>query len=203
MAAGILKSGKFFTSLYWNHIVHPLKKVTSISLVAILLLNVMGYYGVFVGLQYQNDMVMTRQLDSDQYDESRVVTLKIPITVAYVGDDHDFKRVTGKFEYDGEYYRLIKQKYAHDTLTIVCFRDIRDKRIQQGLSKYVKTFSDTPGEQNQNYKLSVSFIKDYIAANFSIQTITAGWEKALVSNTANGNLTPTFIPSITHPPERA
>jgi hypothetical protein len=163
----------------------------------------MGYYGVFLGLQYQNDVAMTRQLDSDQYDESQAVTFRIPLSVAYVGDDQDFKRVTGKFEHNGEFFRLVKQKYANDTLTIVCVRDAKDKRIQQELSKYVKTFSDTPAEQGQNSKLSVSFIKDYIAGNFSIQAITVGWQMDVINNSVDANFIPTFTASILHPPERA
>lgn len=181
---------------------NPVKKVSSILLVAILLLNVMGYYGVFVGLQYQNDVAMTRQLDSNQYDESQAVTFTIPLSVAYVNDDADFKRVDGKFEHNGGFYRLVKQKYANDTLIIICVRDSQDTRIQQELSKYVKTFSDAPVEKNQNSKTSASFIKDYIAGNFSIQTVTAGWQADMMNIAVSTNLIPSFTSSIIHPPER-
>jgi hypothetical protein len=163
----------------------------------------MGYYGVFLGLQYQNDVAMTRQLDADQYDEGQAVTFKIPLTVAYVNDDVDFKRVAGKFEHKGEFYRLVKQKYSNDTLTVVCVRDTQDKRIHQELTKYVKSFSDAPAEKSHNSKLSVSFIKEYIAADFRIEAVSSGWQKVINNNTASANLASSFTSSIIHPPERA
>ncbi|MGC1242913.1 MAG: hypothetical protein WA874_15090 [Chryseosolibacter sp.] len=58
-----------------------MKKPFPIVLIAILLLNVMGYYGIFPGLQYQNDVAMKKRLDSDRYNESHTNTISIPLSV--------------------------------------------------------------------------------------------------------------------------
>jgi hypothetical protein len=180
-----------------------LRKLFSIAFVAILLLNVMGYYGVFLGMQYQNDRAMLKVLDADQYDDSQTLTLKIPVSIPYLADNEDFERVDGKFEHQGSHYRLIKQKYSNDTLTIICVRDQKIERMNQALSTYVKTFRENSADQTQRSKISVSFIKDFIPETFCLLTLTSGWEIDMINYGFDQHLTPTFTASVIHPPERA
>jgi hypothetical protein len=161
----------------------------------------MGYYVVFLGLQYKNDIAMIQKLDRGNYQDSQTVTIKIPITVPYISDSRSFERVDGKFEYNGEFYRLVKQKYAQDTLTIICVKDNHNKRIHQALSSYLKSFSDKPSDENHS-KLVITFIKDYIPQNFALKTFSMGWQVDLVRQSAQQHLIPTFFSSIIHPPER-
>jgi hypothetical protein len=181
---------------------NSLKKVFSFALIAILLMNTLGYYGVFLGLQYQNSVAMSRQLDADVYDESQAVTIQIPLSVPYMYNDADFKRAEGLFQYEGEFYRLIKQKYANDVLTVIAIRDSETKRINQAMSDYVMTFADS-GDDNQGTELTVSFIKDYISHSFAIVSISIGWQKDVSTDNYASNLIPTFTASVIHPPERA
>jgi hypothetical protein len=180
-----------------------LKKLFSIALIALLLFNMMGYYGLFVGLQYKNDVSMAEKFDADTYEASQAVTLRIPLTVAYMPDERDFRRVDGTFEYRGEFYRLVKQKYAHDTLTVVCIKDNEHKRMHNALADYVKTFTDESSGQQNNGKVEISFIKDYIIQSFSMSTSTCGWEAEVIHNTRGNLLLSSFTPSVVHPPERA
>jgi hypothetical protein len=178
-----------------------MKKVLSVALIAVLLMNTMGYYAIFLGLQYKNSVSMAERFDAGNYDESQTVTIEIPITVPYMPADVDFKRVDGIFEYKGEFYRLIKQKYEKETLLVVCVKDTENKRINDAMSDYVMSFTDSGDDQGS--KLIVTFIKDYIPQTFSILTISAGWQKDVVNCSSHDNLIPTFTSSIIHPPERA
>jgi len=162
----------------------------------------MGYYGVFMGLQYQNNVAMTRSIDSNQYEESQTVTIKIPIAVPYMNDNAAFERVDGIFEYKGQYYRLVKQKYQHDTLTVVCIRDVENKRIHEAISSFVKTFTDKAADSHHGAKNTVSFIKDYIVQTFTIKSISGGWQREVETSGHSRHLIPSFIPSVIHPPER-
>ena len=175
----------------------------SYTLVAVLLLNVMGYYGIFIGLQYQNEVAMIKNLDADRYDESETITIKVPIAVPYVAGSGDFERVNGIFEHQGEFFRLVKQKYEHDTLTVVCIRDSQNERIHEALTDFVKTFSDQPADGSENSKITLTFIKDYIPQTFSINSCAAGWNADLLKDNHYTNLIPTFVPSVIHPPERS
>ena len=164
-------------------------------------MNTMGYYAVFLGLQHKNTVALTSAFDANKYDESKAITIKIPMSVPYLADDEDFKRVDGTYQYRGEFYRLIKQKYAQEMLTVVCIKDTENKRISEAITDYVMSFTDTGDDQDVS--LTISFIKDYIPQTFAVQTTAIGWQSDVVENIATNDLIPTFTASVIHPPERA
>jgi hypothetical protein len=193
----------FYFSLSLSINPNDLKRLLAIAFIVILVLNVMGFYGIFLGMQYRNDQAMVKVLDADQYDDSEAITLKIPLVLPYMTDDADFKRVDGKFQHEGEHYRLVKQKFAKDTLTVVCVLDHENKKISQALSNYVKTFSDEGASKNANSETTVSFIKDFLPQTFGLSTVTSGWQLDVIRYGLDSHLIPTFICSVIHPPERS
>jgi len=177
------------------------RKGFSIVFVILLLLNVLGYYGVFMGLRIQNDLSMVQRLDSESYGESETVTLKIPVAIPYAMDDIEFKRVDGKIEHEGEFYRLVKQKLSQDTLTIICIKDNKARKISEAFTSYVKTFTDNQSDHSTS-KISISLTKDYIAQTFELRNISNGWVMDVVKEGHCVNLIPSYFSSIVHPPER-
>jgi hypothetical protein len=178
------------------------KRIVSLGFVAIVLLNTMGYYGVFLGMHYQNDLAMSKALDTNNYDTLNAVTLKVPVSIPYKPDQSDFERVEGQFEHNGELYRMLKQRYANDTLTVVCIRDTEHKKIDLALSDYVKTFTDKPDTKPAG-KVSINFIKDYLPISFQIKSATEGWTLPVTHNSFYKSLISNFSASFVHPPERA
>jgi hypothetical protein len=166
-------------------------------------MNAMGFHLLFVGLEYRNEATSMQKIETERYDHNQTVTIQFPISVPYMPSSATFERVEGKFQYKGEFYRLVKQKYANDTLTIICIRDIETKRIHTALSDYVKTFSDdmTTDQQNKT-SLSFSFSKDYLQSFCSIKHFTAGWQSDVMFDLTSSGLIPAYTASIIHPPER-
>lgn len=179
-----------------------MKKAISFALIAVLLMNTMGYYAIFMGLHFKNNVAMTKRLDANQYDESQAIRLEIPMNAPYLNDDADFERVDGMFTYDGESYRLVKQKYSKDVLTLIVIKDTENKRINDAMSDYAMSFSDNNGDDG-DVNMTVSFIKDYIPQTFSILTTSLGWSTDVYNSINTNDLIPTFTASVIHPPERA
>ena len=180
-----------------------MKQLVSLTLVALLMLNVLGYYALFVGLQYRNDRVMTRMFDAGAYKESDLISIKLPLAVPYLSDNKGFERVDGKFWHEGEVYRLVKRKYAQDTLTVVCVKDHESVRIQDALSDFVKTFADTPVQNKANATLVFSMSKDYLQEFLTLKTLASGWQTEIIQGGACLQLTPSYVASIVHPPNLA
>jgi hypothetical protein len=153
-----------------------MKKIISYLLAALLLLNVMGYYGLILGVKYQHIQSITQRLDQDRYRSDETVTIKVPVAIPYLLDT-EYERVDGEIEYNGEFFRLVKQKFANDTLHIVCIKDNRSKHMKQALAEYVKTFSDQPVNSKSATTLP-SPIKDYIPNDFSLATAALGWSRS-------------------------
>lgn len=162
----------------------------------------MGYYAVFLGVQYHNDLTMGNVLNADQYDPAEAITIKIPVAIPYMVTNTDFERVDGKFNYQGGSYRLVKQKYVNDTLTVVCVRDFENEKIELALANYVKTFSENPGGHQENKKITFSFIKDYLPQSFCMYTSTSGWTTDLLRSDGDLALISSFESSLIQPPER-
>ena len=178
-----------------------LKRFISIAFGLLILLNTMGYYGVFLGLHLKNDIAMSEALDADILDQSNTITLKVAVSIPYMPDQPDFDRVDGQFKHDGQLYRLVKQRYAKDTLTVICVKDIVHKKIDLALSDYVKTFTDNATDTKPSSKTTISFIKDYLPIAFQINSASEGWELGMIRNCNSQSLIPSFIPSIIQPPE--
>lgn len=180
-----------------------LEKTLSWLLITLLLGNVFGYYGVFLGLAYRNDLAMIRALDTESYSEAEAITFKVPIAVPYATNARDYERVNGQFESNGEFFRLVKQKLAQDTLYIVCVKDSENKRIHEALADLVKTFTDRQGTHESSGQPVLAFTKDYMACTVAILCEASGWESGVANARALNMLIPTFSSSIIHPPERA
>jgi hypothetical protein len=142
-----------------------LKKITILALLALLLLNVAGYYGILIMAKLQNQQALHSLFDADQLDEHEVDVIKIPLTLAYPVQDNGYQRVDGIFEYKGEFLRLIKQRIYKDTLFIVVAKDHQEKKIREALTDYVKTFTDMPTDSNGGTRIKFDFIKYYISPN--------------------------------------
>jgi hypothetical protein len=178
------------------------KKVTSILLIVLVLLNVMGYYGVFIGLDYHHDHQLSEKFDTDIYNVKEAITLRIPIAIPYATESADFQRVDGEFEYMGNTYRLVKQRILNDTLYIVCVKDVEGQQIAQALRDYVKTFSGKPADAKSQSKTQITLIKDYIPSSYSIASSSEGWMTVVCNQTLTEVFVNSFFASIVHPPER-
>lgn len=154
-----------------------MKTTIAIFLVVLILFNIMGFYGLLIGLSFKVKHDISKRLDNDQYQAEETITLKVPLSIPYYSGSGEYERVEGEIQHDGEFYRLVKQKMEHDTLYIICIRDHKSKHIKQALADYVKTFTDKPVKSKG--KGQVSFIKDYLPALFSISDGTHGWNRAL------------------------
>jgi hypothetical protein len=155
------------------------KRGLTIVLLVLFLLNVLGYYGIFVGLQFVNEKEMKALFDDDNFLPEEEITIKVPITIPYATDSREFTRVDGEFEHEGEVYRMVKKRYISDTLYIVCVKDNKSKEIKQALNDYVKTFTDKPSSEKGSTKTLQNLIKDYISCSTAIQSEQSGWNKVL------------------------
>lgn len=180
-----------------------MKKPVSILFVVLMLLNVLGYYGVFIGVRYKSTQNLLQRLDAEDYRSGETVTIRVPMSIPYVTGSDEYVRVDGEFAYQGEVYRLVKQRFANDTLYAVCIKDHAGKQIDRALTDYVKTFSDHPADTHSGGKSIPPPLQDYIAQVFSISHATEGWARYVSIRNTMPEFIASYSPSIIHPPERA
>lgn len=147
-----------------------MKKLFSILLLAVFTFNLGGYYIAFKWLQISAHRDFIQKLETESYNESETIELKLAITLPYANQvSNGFKRVDGRFEYEGNVYKLVKQKFEYDTLYIVCVKDYKEKQLISNFKEYAKNTHDTPGSspKKESGRTLKQINKDY-HGDFSI-----------------------------------
>lgn len=178
-----------------------MKRMLSSVLLVVFVLNILGYYGVFMGVRMQLAEQLREKFNTDNYAAADEVTFKIPLTMPYTPDAESFERVDGELVHNGETYRLVKQKFAKDTLHIVCIKDQHSQSIDKALTDYVKTFSDKSSSDKTPSKNLVSFSKDYFSQVIALESHYSGWSISLSWSQVSADK-PTSVPaSVLQPPQ--
>ncbi len=155
-------------------------------LLVLFLFNVGGYYAMFFGFRLQANQEFIEQLNEDTYSSDGSVIIKIHSPLPYQTDWKDYERVNGEFEYNGEFYKLVKQKLERDTLYVVCVKDPKQKQLVDAMADFTKLTNDLPST-SKTTKLLSSFSKEYKSVS-TLQLIEheQGW------CTSTGFFSPSF-----------
>lgn len=143
-----------------------LKKAISYLLLVCFILYNLGYYIVYFTVNFRIEKNWVEKI----YDSKEILNqkiLKIPITLPYTVDDQYFKEINSLFEKDGEYFRIIKQKYANDTLTVVYVADNEKNNLETIIKKWAASMAQE-GQGNSHNVSFNSFVKDYMRPFFAI-----------------------------------
>jgi hypothetical protein len=178
-----------------------MKKTITLFLLVLFLLNIMGYYGLLVGLRSQAGQKWRESVDRETTGGELLI--KVPLAIPYAVDANEYSAVDGEFEHQGEVFRLVKQKLTHDTLYIVCEKDVTSKEINRALADYVKTFSDKPFSAKQSAKNIQPFSKDFYSVATTIQSLHSGFQITIQKlNPLFDFYSFNYQPSISQPPEQ-
>lgn len=122
-----------------------------------------GYYVVFWALRVHADQQITYRLDSNQYDPDESIELRIPVALPYPIYTRGFERVDGRFEHQGEFFKLVKHKFQNDTLYIVCIRDHQTRELVNTMDDYVELTQAMPATNQKAWNFISKLIKDYFS----------------------------------------
>jgi hypothetical protein len=177
-----------------------MKRAIASLLLLMFVLNVFGYYGVFVGVRFHEAQKIRSNFDVGNYRSGSEITFKVPLTLPYATDMNEYERVDGEFHYHGDVYRLVKQKLTRDTLHIVCVKDGQSKRIDKALEDYVRTFTDSPASAKNQSKTTPSVSNDYFSIVITLEKKQMGWEYSLLWPEVSLEKTSSFQRVIVQPP---
>lgn len=178
-----------------------MKRTVSILLLVLFLFNVGGYYFVFWGLRKQVSFELTQQLDKGIYREAETVELKMSIPIPYVGTSDEFSRIKGKFEYNGNFYHLIKQKLENDTLYVVCIPDMKEKNLVSTMTDYAQVTNELPDQSKKVFHFLSKLLKEFRTSTTTSSNITTGWTIGIEHCATIDSTLPAFT-SIASPPPK-
>jgi hypothetical protein len=145
-----------------------LKRVFAIFFLVIFLFQVGGYYIVFLGMQHSAKQALLHRLDADNYAESDLIVLTIPLSLPYPLHGGEFERVDGEFEHQGQQYKVVKQKLDNDTLFIACIRDEKGSMISAAFSDFTKVAHNLPVNSKKAMNVLSKLYKDFKSTEFKM-----------------------------------
>jgi hypothetical protein len=120
-----------------------MKRVVSILLMGIFFFNWYGYRWLSSYLENRADRQLEARLDADKYDESQLLSIKIPSThLTYYNSSDRFERVDGQIEIEGVQYKYVKRRLFNDSVELLCIPNHTAMRLQKSKNDFFKLVND-------------------------------------------------------------
>lgn len=121
----------------------PLKRLAAILLLGILCFNWCGYRLLTSYLSDRADRDLEARLDDNNYDESQLISIKVPSThLTYYNSSDKFERVDGRIEIGGVQYKYVKRRLFNDSVEVLCIPNQTGMNIQTAKNDFYKLVND-------------------------------------------------------------
>lgn len=127
--------------------------MAAILLMGILFFNWYGYRLLTAWLEVRADRQLEARLDDNSYDESQLVSIKVPSTrLSYYNSSSQFERVDGQIEVGGVRYKYVKRRLYNDSLELLCIPNHTAMRLADVKNEIFKGVNDLRQDNGQGKK---------------------------------------------------
>ena len=110
------------------------------------------------------DQKLESRIDNNDYDDSRLIEIRVAMNMPYQERFTDFERHSGEVTIDGMVYRYVKRKIEGDILILKCIPNHSKQQLIKTADDLAKSNSgqdqDNPGNKQSNSN-SKTFSGDY------------------------------------------
>jgi hypothetical protein len=107
-----------------------------------LLFNWVGYRFVMDYLENRADIAFQSQLDDNQYNETDLISIKVPAALPYGASSKKFDRVNGEITVNGITYAYVKRRFYQDSLEVLCIPNFAKTGIKNARDAFAKLAND-------------------------------------------------------------
>lgn len=127
-----------------------MKKLAAILLCLVHLLTITGYALFFQFFIIQSDNQVEAKLDRNNYSNTELVEIKVPLHLPYSTNWKGYERCDGQIEVNGNHYNYVKRKLSNDTLYILCIPNSVKTQLSTAQKNYASEFSEANATQKNN-----------------------------------------------------
>ncbi len=174
----------------------------------VLLFNWYGYQLLSNYWQDRAERRLEANFDQNNYDESALITFKIPITsLAYYNNSSGYERMDGQIEISGVRYQYVKRRIYGDSLEVLCLPNLTSMKLRTANDDFFRQVNDlqqqTQGKKNSTHPVN-NISKDYRPAATGVVLPDAFARVAVrVANLyAPSRLPSIYAPIAENPPEQ-
>jgi hypothetical protein len=112
-------------------------------------------------MQNKADAQLEATLDNNNYDESQLMSIKIPVvSLPYYTNSKKFERKDGQVEINGSTYNYVKWRLYNDTVELFCIPNRATTKLMTAKNDFFKLVNDLQ-HGNQSKKAVHNFLDDY------------------------------------------
>jgi hypothetical protein len=135
-----------------------MKAAAAILLLGIFLFNWVGYRVLNDFMQDRVNGQLESQLDRRNYDESQLISIKLPAThLAYYNNSATFERVDGQLEINGVPYQYVKRRIYNDSIELLCIPNQMALNLRISSDDYFKLINDIQRSQQEQGHAATKF----------------------------------------------
>jgi len=125
----------------------------------ILLFNWFGYRVLNDFMQDRSNLQLQSQLDLRHYDESQLITFKLPAAhLSYYNNSAIFERVDGQIEINGIPYQYVKRRIYNDSIELLCIPNQTVLNLRLSGEDYFRLINDIQrSQQGQGHQGATKF----------------------------------------------
>lgn len=121
-----------------------------------------GYYVFYFSFRMQMESNWSERIFSQDQEGLEQHLMEIPLSIPYMADQEDFQVTNTSFEKSGKHFRVIKQRYSHDTLQMIYVVDTAKTTLDNTIKRWISSLVAEDGtDKDQNTLLAKNFVKDY------------------------------------------
>ena len=143
------------------------------------------------------------RLDQNQYDESNLLTIRVPLNMPYVSDWDDFETAYGETELNGAHYTYVKRKVEGGELVLLCIPNKEKTQLQDAKNNFFKLVNDlqqpTGKKDSKDHTVKIP-CSDYIANTLDNINVEI-YGKRVQQSPYSAVITAIYIATPSQPPE--
>jgi hypothetical protein len=133
-----------------------LKRVITILMLAVLLFTWGGYRVLTGYLEQRAETAMQDALYDNQYEESNLLYVKIPMSLPYGTSSKEFETVSGSIEVNGITYNYVKRRFYQDYLELYYTPNIAKTNIRNARDEFFRLANDFTANNSSAKKTNSS-----------------------------------------------
>lgn len=184
-----------------------MKRLSAILFLGVFSFNIFGYRIVASYLENKQNQQLELALDSNEYADHELISIKQPANLPYYTNSFDFHRIDGEVNIDGVIYKYVKCRIYNDSLELLCIPHTGKMKIQAAKADFSKLAADfqqsndkkKSSSESKSFHKTISDFEEY-QSSFGTFKIAAVSTKHLITN--NHFVNALFTKSVEQPPDR-
>lgn len=179
-----------------------MRKPLSILFILVILFNTVGYLYVLNWCQYELERKAEELIDTHASEISGNLIFRIPMNTPYNGPEGEYTRLEGEINFEGNPYRMVKQKVQDNFLYVVCVRDERTRIATDEINEMIAAVSGQPVKESSPFGIKISnlLLKYCPVTTASSHSNNDGWMRLSVFVDNEDNYSYNHNTSLFHPP---